>query len=75
MFVAGAQLSASGIALLARRLQEAGDLELAQTIGLALDAGQEELLIGPAEGHAVLAVLHDCPPELRPLRDALQARA
>jgi hypothetical protein len=74
MFVAGVLLSASAVALLARRLQDAGDLEMAETIGFAVDANHEDLLIGPNEGHAILAVLRDCPPELEPLRLALQAR-
>ena len=74
MFVAGVLVSASAVALLARRLQEAGEIDLAETIGLAVDGNREELLIGPSEGHAVLAVLRDCPTELEPLRIALRAR-
>jgi hypothetical protein len=75
MFVAGVLVSASAVALLARRLQDAGELDLAETIGYAVDRNQEELLIGPHEGRAILAALHHCPAELEPLRLALRARA
>jgi hypothetical protein len=75
MFVAGVLLSASAVALLARRLQEAGELDMAETIGYAVDRNQEELLLGPHEGRAILAALHHCPPDLEPLKLTLRARA
>ena len=74
MFVAGVILSASATASLARRLQDVGDLEIAEKIGFAVDGNQDDLLIGAGEGRAILAVLHDCPAELDPLRRALRAR-
>jgi hypothetical protein len=75
MFVAGVLLSASATASLARRLQDVGDLEMAEKIGFAVDGNQDELLVGPREGRAILTVLGDCPTELDPLRLALRARA
>ena len=75
MFVAGVLVSASATASLARRLQDARDMEMAQAIGFAVDANEDEVLIGRSEGHAVLAVLQDCPAELDQLRLALRARA
>jgi hypothetical protein len=75
MFVAGVLLSASATASLARRLQDMGDLEMAEKIGFAVDGNQDELLVGQREGRAILGVLHDCPAELDPLRLALRARA
>jgi hypothetical protein len=73
MLVAGAALSAGAIALLARRLRNAGEVEPAQTIEFAVDADQHGLGLGPKGKRAILVVLETCPRRLRPLRDALRA--
>jgi hypothetical protein len=76
MFVAGVLLSAGAAALLARRLRDAGEPEVAETVGLAVDANLDELPLGRSEGRTILFALHGrCPPELEPLRLALQAHA
>jgi hypothetical protein len=76
MLVAGVLLSASAVALLARRLRTAEEFEIAETLGLAIDANHHELPIGVAEGRTILIVLNtNCPPALEALRVALQARA
>ena len=63
MLIAGVVLSASAVAVLARRLQRAGQLRLAD----------DEMQLAPNEETTILRVLRDCPELLRPLRDALQA--
>ena len=73
MLIAGVVLSASAVAVLARRLQRAGQLRLADDVGLALDGDWREMQLAPNEETTILRVLRDCPELLRPLRDALQA--
>lgn len=73
MLIAGVVLSASSVAVLARRLQRAGQLRLADDVGLALDGDWNELQLAPNEEITILRVLCDCPELLRPLRDALRA--
>jgi hypothetical protein len=73
MFVSGVILSASAVALLARCLQRAGHIRLADDVGLAVDANWSELKLAPNEEDEILAALNDCPALLQPLRDALQA--
>jgi hypothetical protein len=73
MLIAGVILSASAVAVLARRLQRAGQVRLADDVGLALDANWSELNLAPNEEQTILSVLQDCPDVLQPLRDALQA--
>jgi hypothetical protein len=76
MLVAGVLLSEGAIAILARRLRAAEEFEVAETLGLAVDANDDVVPIGVAEGRAILVVLNtNCPPALEPLRLALQARA
>lgn len=75
MLIASALLSASTVASLARRLQCAGQLRLADDVGRAVDADWNELQLAPNEEATILSVLHDCPAPLRPLRDALEANA
>jgi hypothetical protein len=72
MVVAGAEISVSAAALLALLLDEAGEADLAQRIGLAVDANSRGVGIRPDEQPMVLAVLENPPAELRPLRDALR---
>jgi hypothetical protein len=71
----GVALSATAVAGLARCLQRAGHAELADDVGLAVDANRLELVLAPNEEVQILAALDDCPVLLRPLRDALQADA
>jgi hypothetical protein len=73
MLVSGVVLSARAVAVLARRLQRAGQRRLADDVGLALDAEWSEMKLAPNEEDTILSVLRDCPVSLRPLRDALQA--
>ncbi len=75
MLIAGVVLSASAIALLARRLQETGHLELAVAVGVAVDANRHELPLGHGEEDTIRRALHDCPAQLKPLRDALRRSA
>lgn len=73
MLIAGVVLSASAVAVLARRLERAGQLRLADDVGLALDGDWNEMQLAPNEETTILRVLRDCPDLLRPLRDSLQA--
>jgi hypothetical protein len=75
VLVSGVALSATAVAVLARCLQRAGHAELADDVGLAVDANWIELILAPNEEAQILAALHDCPLLLQPLRDALQADA
>jgi hypothetical protein len=75
MLVSGVVLSASAVALLARRLAGAGNRGLADDVGIAVDADWDELVLAPDEEKQILGVLQDCPALLQPLRAALQARA
>ena len=72
MVVAGVEISLSAAALLALLLDEAGEADLAQRIGLAIDANSRGVGIRADEQGTVLAVLANPPADLRPLRDALR---
>jgi hypothetical protein len=72
MVVAGVEMSLSAAALLALLLDEAGEADLAQRIGLAIDANSPGVGIRADEQGTVLAVLANAPADLRPLRDALR---
>jgi hypothetical protein len=72
MVVSGVLLSASAVAVLARCLQRAGHMPLADDLGFALDANWNELVLARSEEKEVLSVLDDCPAELETLRVALQ---
>ena len=72
MVVAGVEISLSAAALLALLLDEAGEADLAQRIGLAIDANSRGVGIRADEQATVLAVLENPPADLRPLRDALR---
>lgn len=75
MLITGVVLSASAVAALARCLQRAGHVRLADDVGLAVDANWDELVLAPSEEDEILSALHTCPDLLRPLRDALRANA
>jgi hypothetical protein len=72
MVVAGVEISLSAAGLLALLLDEAGEADLAQRIGLAIDANSRGVGIRADEHATVLAVLENPPADLRPLRDALR---
>jgi hypothetical protein len=65
-------LSATAVAQLARSLQRAGQRQLADDVGLALDANWTEMKLAPNEESTILSVLHHCPDLLKPLREALR---
>ena len=73
MVVSGVSVSPSAVATLARCLQRAGYIDLADDVGLALDSDWNELQLAPTEEEEMLAVLDDCPALLEPLRDSLRA--
>jgi hypothetical protein len=73
MLVSGVLLSATAVAVLARSLQRAGQRQLADDVGLALDANWTELKLAPNEAATIVTALLDCPDLLKPLRDALRA--
>jgi hypothetical protein len=75
MLIAGVLLSASAVASLARRLQRAGQVRLADDVGIALDADWGEMQLASNEEDTILSVLRDCPDLLQPLRDALRVNA
>ena len=75
MLISGVLLSATAVAALARCLQRAGQNQLADDVGLALDANWKEMKLAPNEENTILSVLDNCPDLLQPLRDALQANA
>ena len=75
MLVSDVLLSSAAVAVLARCLQRAGHIRLADDVGLALDADWKELVLAPSEEDEIVAVLRPCPVVLEPLRDALQAKA
>lgn len=72
MLIAGVVLSATAVAVLARCLQRAGQRQLADDVGSALDANWSEFTLAANEERTILSVLHDCPDPLQPLRDALR---
>jgi hypothetical protein len=74
MQLAGLELSPSKawLRLLAQRLHQAGQVELAVDLASAVDANHSQILLTPQERGLVLAMLErDCPLDLQPLRDAL----
>ena len=73
MVIAGVLLPSTSLSLLVRCLDGAGEHELAQDIGVAVDANRQEMRLGPGEERAILGVLRNCPHPLQPLRDALEA--
>jgi hypothetical protein len=75
MIISGVLVSATGVAVLALCLQRAGRTRLADDVGVALDGNWKELVLARGEEDEILSVLQDCPVELQPLRDALQANA
>ena len=75
MLISGVIVSAGAVAVLARRLQRAGERRLADDVGLALDADWVEFTLAAHEEKTILSVLRDCPDLLQPLRDALQSTA
>ena len=74
MLIAGVALSVGAVAMLARRLSEAGHAELAMRMGLAVDSNSDEVSLSRREQRLVIAVLDRCPEGLRGLRDALRGR-
>jgi hypothetical protein len=75
MLISGVFLSATAVAVLARCLQRAGQRQLADDVGLALDANWIEMKLAPNEASTILSVLHDCPDLLQPLREALRTNS
>jgi hypothetical protein len=75
MLIAGVGLTASAVAALARCLQRGGQMQLADDVGLALDANWSEMKLAPNEERTILSLLDDCPDLLQPLKAALQANA
>jgi hypothetical protein len=75
MLISGVLLSATAVAVLARCLQRAGQRQLADDVGLALDANWTEMKLAPNEEATILSVLHDCPMLLQPLREALRTNS
>lgn len=71
MLVDGVELSASAAACLALLLERAHHHDLAQRVGLAVDANSAGVRIRRDEESTLLAVLEDPPAQLRELRDAL----
>jgi hypothetical protein len=74
MLIGGVALSVGAVAMLARRLGEAGHAELAMRIGLAVDSNSDQVLLSRGDERLVVAVLERCPEGLRGLRDALRGR-
>ena len=73
MLVAGVFLSGGDVAVLASCLERVGEVELANTFAHALDAGQPEMRLGPLDEDALFHAIDRCPPQLQPLKNALQA--
>jgi hypothetical protein len=74
MLIGGVALSVGAVAMLARRLGEAGHAELAMRMGVAVDSNSDEVSLSRRDGRLVIAVLDPCPAGLRGLRDALRGR-
>jgi hypothetical protein len=75
MRVAGIELPTHTAAELGRLLQEAGCVQSAICVGLALKRDRSELTVGPVEYEEILTVLEqDCPAELIELRNVLDGR-
>jgi hypothetical protein len=75
MYLAGVKLEPSQAWLLAQKLHQAGQVELAVDIASAVNANHSQILLTFDERRLVLAILErDCPVDLQPLRDALWSR-
>jgi len=72
MYLAGVKLAPSQAWLLAQKLHQAGQVELAVDVASAVDANHSQILLTFGERRVVLAILErDCPADLQPLCDAL----
>ena len=71
MRVAGIELPAGAVAELALRLHNAGENDLAQRVGTAVDTNRPTFGFSSRERSIVLLVLDDCPERLAPLRVVL----
>jgi hypothetical protein len=72
MDLAGVKLAPSQAWLLAQKLHQAGQVELAVDVASAVDANHSQILLTLEERGLVLAILErDCPLDLQPLRDTL----
>jgi hypothetical protein len=71
MVVAGVEISLGAAALLALLLEQDGESDLAQRIGLAVDANSRGVGVRADERRILLRVLQDPPAQLRGLKDAL----
>jgi hypothetical protein len=71
MIVAGVDVPASAVAELALRLHQAGELDLAQHVGRAVDNNRAALGLDPRDVPVALSALEDCPDALVQLRGAL----
>ena len=77
MLIEGVEVPARGVADLALRLHRAGQADLAQAIGLAVDGNRPAFWLrssgNRADREAMLRALEDCPRPLAKLRAALLA--
>jgi hypothetical protein len=71
MRVAGTNVPASAVAEVALRLHYAGENNLGQHLGTAVDTNRHELGLSVGARETILRVLEDCPDRLAELRDAL----
>ena len=71
MRVAGVKVSASAAAQLAYRLHEAGETDLAQRVGIAVDTNLD-VGVAVADRRLILRALEDCPDDLVELRELLR---
>jgi hypothetical protein len=72
MYLAGVKLEPSQAWLLAQKLHQAGQVDLAVDIASAVNANHSQILLTLQERGIVLAILErDCPLDLQPLRDTL----
>lgn len=68
-------MPAGAVAALAHCLERAGHTRMAEEVGYAVDGNWDELVLAPSEEDEVLSALHNCPASLRPLKNALEAKA
>lgn len=74
MRIAGVPLSTEEVALLATRLYQSDNIDLARRITWALKAHRADVSLNIGERGAVLLVLHrNCPAGLVPLCDSLRS--
>ena len=71
MWMAGVSLSSNSAAVLALRLDQAGNSSLSQRLGIAIDRDVGSFALLPGERADVVDVLDDPPDGLRQLRNAL----